>query len=79
MLNFVICDECGGIGKPDTLTPVHLRKRGTLYTLFFHNRHKNDCLSRMLADMKVLFEAFGKNQPEASACLRGNESSVNSR
>ncbi len=72
MVNFVICDQCGGIGKPDALTPVHLKKRGILYTLFFHNRHRDDCLSRMLADMKVLFEAFGKNQPEIAAFLRGN-------
>jgi hypothetical protein len=72
MLNFVICDECGGIGRPDTLTPVHLKKRGILYTLFFHNRHKDDCLSRMLADMKVLFEAFGTDQPQIAAYLKGD-------
>jgi hypothetical protein len=67
MVNFVICDECGGIAKPDALTPVHLKKRGILYTLFFHNRHKDDCLARMLADMKVLFEAFVKNKPQIAS------------
>ncbi len=72
MAHYLICDLCGGIENPDALTPIHMKRKGQLFTFFFHNRHKDDCLGRKLSDMKVIFDAFGQNQLEVAAYLGGD-------
>lgn len=72
MTSYIICDLCGGIEDPDCLTPIHTSKDGQLFTLFFHNRKRNDCLGRKITDLQSLFDMFGQNVPEISSYFGGD-------
>jgi hypothetical protein len=71
MTNLLVCDLCAGVENPDSLTPIHMNRQGQLFTFFFHNRRRDDCLSQKLTDLKSLFEMFGQNIPDIADYFGG--------
>jgi len=57
-----ICEHCCTGEKDGVLTPIHLTIGATTLTIYFHNRHRNDCLALWLSEQrrKFLLNPSGK-------------------